>query len=227
MYATMAFVVNKPNQQPTTVLFDFDGTIAQTLHLLLYLPQELLRLTALEEITHAEIDFMRKHGIRKFIKLLQISPLRLPKVLAELQSLFARHIQNIPPVEGIAEVIESLQSNQVKIGIITSNTRENVEQYLEFHQLNLFSFIYSDKSVFRKHRVIEKVLVEQAIDKRTACYVGDETRDITAARKCQIGSVGVTWGFNDKARMEKMKPDWLLTHPRELLQFATAQLIQN
>lgn len=206
----------KKNQQ-TTILFDFDGTIAQTLHLLLYLPEELLNLTALEEITQAEIDYLKRHGIRKFIQLLKISPLRLPKMITELQRLFAHHIHNIPLVDGITDVLKALHERPTQIGIITSNTRHNVEAYLEFHQLNMISFVYADRSLFGKHRVISRVLKEQRIDPAETMYIGDEVRDVEAAKKCGIRSVAVSWGFSHRENLAKAQPNWLFDKPEELM----------
>lgn len=204
------------NKHPT-VLFDFDGTIAQTLHLLLYLPEELLNLTALKEITHAEIDYLKRHGLRKFIQLLKISPLNLPRMLTELQHLFAHHIQNIPLVEGITDVLTSLHERPTKIGIITSNTRHNVEAYLAFHRLDMVSFVYADRSIFGKHRVISKVLKEQRIDPTETVYIGDEVRDVEAAKKSGIRSVAVSWGFSHRENLEKAQPNWLFDKPEELM----------
>lgn len=206
----------KANKHPT-VLFDFDGTIAQTLHLLLYLPEELLNLTALKEITHAEIDYLKRHGLRKFIQLLKISPLRLPKMITELQHLFAHHIHNIPLVEGITDVLTSLHERPTKIGIITSNTRHNVEAYLEFHRLDMVSFVYADRSIFGKHRVISKVLKEQRINPTETVYIGDEVRDVEAAKKSGIRSVAVSWGFSHRENLEKAQPNWLFDKPEELM----------
>jgi phosphoglycolate phosphatase len=206
----------KTNKHPT-VLFDFDGTIAQTLHLLLYLPEELLTFTALKEITHAEIDYLKRHGLRKFIQLLKISPLRLPKMITELQHLFAHHIHNIPLVEGITDVLTSLHERPTKIGIITSNTRHNVEAYLEFHRLDMVSFVYADRSIFGKHRVISKVLKEQRINPAETVYIGDEVRDVEAAKKSGIRSAAVSWGFSHRENLEKAQPNWLFDKPEELM----------
>lgn len=206
----------KNSKQPT-VLFDFDGTIAQTLHLLLYLPEELLNFTALKEITHAEIDYLKRHGLRKFIQLLKISPLRLPKMITELQHLFAHHIHNIPLVEGITDVLTSLYERPTKIGIITSNTRHNVEAYLAFHRLDMVSFVYADRSIFGKHRVISKVLKEQRINPAETVYIGDEVRDVEAAKKSGIRSAAVSWGFSHRENLEKAQPNWLFDKPEELM----------
>ncbi|HLB58081.1 MAG TPA: HAD hydrolase-like protein, partial [Gammaproteobacteria bacterium] len=48
-------------------------------------------------------------------------------------------------------------------------------------------------------------------------YIGDETRDIQAAKKNHIYSIAVTWGFNNKKVLAAEKPDFLIDNPKELL----------
>ena len=48
-------------------------------------------------------------------------------------------------------------------------------------------------------------------------YIGDETRDITAAKKSQWMSVAVTWGYHSKSALSLFQPDYMIDHPQELL----------
>ena len=205
------------DSKPSAVLFDFDGTIAQTLRLITYIPEEIIKLTALKEITEFEIQYLRKHGLRKFIQMLRISPFHIPKLLTELQSLFSRHLAAVPLVEGIPEVLEVLRSKQITVGIVTSNTRENVVAYLEHHQLSTVSFVYADKSIFGKHRVINRALRDHKINSLDSLYIGDEVRDVEAAKKSGMKSVAVSWGFSHRENLEKAQPNWLFDTPKELL----------
>ncbi len=43
-------------------------------------------------------------------------------------------------------------------------------------------------------------------------YVGDETRDITAAQKSQVQVVAVAWGFNSPQILSQFNPDHLIDH---------------
>jgi phosphoglycolate phosphatase len=49
-------------------------------------------------------------------------------------------------------------------------------------------------------------------------YVGDETRDIEAARKIQIQVIAVSWGFNSREVLAEQKPDFLISHPSQLIE---------
>ncbi len=48
-------------------------------------------------------------------------------------------------------------------------------------------------------------------------YVGDETRDIEAAKKINSKVIAVSWGFNTKEALARHNPDFLIHQPSELL----------
>jgi phosphoglycolate phosphatase-like HAD superfamily hydrolase len=47
------------------------------------------------------------------------------------------------------------------------------------------------------------------LDPSKVFYIGDETRDIEAAKKAGIKSIAVTWGYNTKAILDNSNPDFL------------------
>jgi phosphoglycolate phosphatase len=61
-------------------------------------------------------------------------------------------------------------------------------------------------------------MVEYSLASDECVYVGDETRDVEAARKAGMRSAAVTWGFNSRELLEKSRPDFLIDRPGELLE---------
>ncbi len=103
-----------------------------------------------------------------------------------------------------------------QIGILTSNTQENVKQFLDKNEMDFFDFIRTGKSVFGKSHMINKIIKQRHVSKSEAFYVCDEVRDIEAARKSGIKSIVVTWGYNTKDVLIKENPDFLVNSPDEL-----------
>ena len=83
---------------------------------------------------------------------------------------------------------------------------------------NLFEFVYSESSLFGKHVVLKRMCSKQNIDPLEVVYVGDEDRDIIAAKKVKIKIIAVTWGFNSKAKLSKEKPDYLVDLPMQIIE---------
>ena len=92
-------------------------------------------------------------------------------------------------------------------------------QFSKRNNLEVFDFVYSGSSIFGKDRVIRKVLKSLDIPLSNAIYVGDETRDVEAAKAVGIAIIAVSWGFNSKKILEARHPDYLIESVNELKKF--------
>ncbi|MFB2897966.1 HAD-IA family hydrolase [Aerosakkonemataceae cyanobacterium BLCC-F50] len=208
------------------VIFDFDGTVADTFDALVtisnslapefgYLPATPEDIPKIKDLTTREI--IQKSGVAIY-KL----PFLLRKVIAQLNST----IDTLSPVEGMKPALFELKKQGNKLGIITSNDRENVQVFLQNNGLlDLFDFIYCGTRIFGKSRVINNFLRQANLQPGEIVYVGDETRDIEAAKKSNIKVIAVSWGFNSGNILKQQKPDFLIEHPQQLIE--VIKLLQN
>lgn len=200
------------------VLFDFDGTIADTYNAIAKITNNLSAEFGYKALSSEELLLLRNLSSREVVKLAEISIFKIPFLVRRVRAELSKEIADLPPIEGMLEVLWELKHQGYKLGIITSNNRENVELFLQKNQLSsLFSYIYSSTAIFGKHRVIERAVREHNLSKSQVIYVGDETRDIRSARKSKIGIIAVSWGFNSAAILQKYQPNYLVNHPQELL----------
>ena len=65
--------------------------------------------------------------------------------------------------------------------------------------------------------MIKHLLKEKNFSNGDMVYVGDEVRDIKAAKKARVRVIAVTWGLNSRKILEKEHPDYLVDRPQELL----------
>ena len=104
------------------------------------------------------------------------------------------------------------------MGIITSNSKKNVEKFLKKHNLNdIFDFIDSSTRILGKSYQIKSIIKKHRLDKDSVLYIGDETRDIEATKKVGIKVAAVTWGFNSSERLSQFSPDYLIDEPEQLI----------
>ncbi|MDE1866773.1 MAG: HAD hydrolase-like protein, partial [Thaumarchaeota archaeon] len=80
----------------------------------------------------------------------------------------------------------------------------------------LFDFVYTGRAVYGKARLLKKLMKEKTIPHKDPIYVGDEIRDVEAAKKAGIRVIGVAWGYNTKAALQKANPDYIVEKPEEL-----------
>ena len=194
------------------IVFDFDGTIADTYQDILTIVNDL------KKDKYKEIDFedIRDHGARYLIKKAGIPFWKIPKFVYQAASKLKRK-NNIRLFPEILDVFKEL-SKKYKLGILSSNSEENIRIVLKKYKVeDLFEFIYSNSSIFGKHLVLKRMCRKYKINPEDIIYIGDEDRDIIAAKKAKIKIIAVTWGFNSEKLLKEKKPDYLVNNPKEIL----------
>ncbi|MDP4009547.1 MAG: HAD-IA family hydrolase [Candidatus Shapirobacteria bacterium] len=199
------------------IIFDFDGTVADSLGSLIKILGDLAPEFGFKPITQYEIDIYREEGAREALKKLKVSLFKLPKIIQRCQEEQTKKIADIKIIDGLVDVLHTLKAQGFVLGILTSNSKENVEKFLVKNEIDIFSYIYSEKNLFGKEKIIKHLLKERGLKVGDVIYVGDEVRDIEACKKAGVKIVAVSWGFNSKNILEKYEPDWLIDEPEGLL----------
>jgi phosphoglycolate phosphatase-like HAD superfamily hydrolase len=202
---------------PSTVFFDFDGTIADTLALTIRLFNRVADHYDLPSIHDEDIEKLRSTSPRELLNLFPLSPWKLLLLIRDIQKGIKEEIGNVLPIPGMEDVLRNLHNSGIHTGIVTSNSQENVELFLQRQKIDGIEFVHSEKNIFGKGQVLAKILKERKIPLDSVVYVGDEVRDIEAARIAKIPIISVSWGFNAKERLLQSDPDYLVETPAELL----------
>lgn len=213
-------ILTHPGNRMTqkVIIFDFDGTIADTVDALVSIANRLALEFGYVQITQQELALLRNLTSREIIKYAGISVFKIPFLVKKVKAELKNKIHEFKPIPGIQEALIELKSQGYKLGIITSNSKDNVNEFLKINDLaSLFDFIYSGVTIFGKRTIINNVLRQKQLKPNEVTYVGDETRDVEASKKANIQVIAVTWGFNSSEVLAKQKPDFLIHHPSELL----------
>ena len=200
------------------IIFDFDGTLADTIDILLNITNRLSAEFGFKSATKEELAQLSNLTSWQILRYSGISIFKFPLLIRKLKAELRNEIPNIQLFPGIKEVLLELKKLGFQLGIITSNSRENVLASLEKNGLQgTFTFIYSG-STFGKHKVINRWLKREHINAEEVVYVGDEIRDIDAAKKTGIKIIAVSWGFNSQSALAAQNPDFLIERPQELIE---------
>jgi len=200
-----------------TIIFDFDGTLADTLDSVVKIVNDHAEHFGYKKVTKEDIPYLQGKKPREILSYLGISIFKLPSWIKKIHSEINKEITSMTPTVNISLLLSELHHDEhFQIGILTSNTQENVKQFLDKNELDFFDFIRTGKSVFGKSHMINKIIKQRKVSKNEVFYVCDEVRDIEAARKSGIKSIAVTWGYNTKDALIKENPDFLVNSPDEL-----------
>lgn len=198
-----------------TVIFDFDGTIADTLGSVV----DIINMTSDEfgckKITPSDLEQIRGKRPREMMRHIGISMFKLPFVVKKIRREINNKIAELKPVTELRPHLLKLKQNGFQLGIVTSNIESNVQKFLQANNLDLFDFFYSGKSIFGKEKIINKILHDKHLSKDKVYFVGDEVRDIEAGKKSKVITVAVTWGYNSAEILEKERPDYIVSSPAE------------
>ncbi|ELS00348.1 haloacid dehalogenase superfamily enzyme, subfamily IA [Xenococcus sp. PCC 7305] len=201
------------------IVFDFDGTIADTYQAIVDITNDLSSEFGYQPMSEEELLLFKNLSSKDIVKRTEISLFKIPFLVKRVQKELGHQIADLAPIKGIESVLIALKQRDYVLGIVTSNVEKNVIMFLQKNNLEyLFDFIYSGTNIFGKHRIINEIVRKRKLKKTDVIYVGDETRDIRSARKSGIGIIAVGWGFNSQEILAEYQPDFLAANPTELLE---------
>jgi len=200
------------------IIFDFDGTLADTLKFAIMISNRLSDRFNYKKITDDKLDDYRGMSAQELIKKSGIKYYKIPFVATQFKIEFKKVIDQLQAFPEIPTMLEEL-SKSFKIGILTSNAAENVNLFLKSNKLSDYiTFVNSQSRLYGKHISLRKIMSKYNLQKDNIVYVGDETRDIEATKKIGIKSISVTWGFNTKKILKLFSPDFMVDSPKEIIE---------
>ncbi len=203
--------------KPTVLIFDFDGTIADTHNYLIEISNRLSQEFNYNTIRPEEIDELKNKTSQEIIRHLKVPLLKIPAIVTRAKSELHKNIDALKPIAGLKEALHQLRGLEVSLGIVSSNTRETVTKFLKAHNLDIFDFIHTTSKIWSKNISLKSLIKKKGFSKNAVIYIGDEIRDITAARKSGIKVAAVSWGYNSARALKDHQPDFMIQNPQELL----------
>ncbi|MDF2949408.1 MAG: HAD-superfamily hydrolase, subfamily variant 1 [Sedimentibacter sp.] len=199
------------------VLFDFDGTLADTEEVNFVIYQKLAEKYNLRNITIDELGHIKKMSARELMAYVELKKRYLPFLLKRGKNLLKQDIKNIKPCKkDIFDTVLQLKNMGIQTAIITTNSKANVQMFLNEQNADIFDFIASS-SMFGKESKMRKIIKKERLSLDEVLYVGDEIRDVHAAKNTGIHIASVAWGYNTVESLKKHKPDYIIYEPSELI----------
>src|SRR5262245_14827084 len=176
------------------VVFDFDGTLADSRAVALDIFNRLaaeLRYRPVEDV-----EAVRSMTTRQFMKHHGISIWRLPRLVRKFHAAAAEEADKLKFYPGLAEALAGLHANGTRLGILSSNREDNIRRCLRANAAEeFFAFVWGYPKLFGKGKALRRIVRRERLAREDVLYVGDELRDVDAARKARVTSAAVTWGF--------------------------------
>ena len=205
-----------------SIIFDFDGTLADSREVALEVYRRLSCKYNLPELTPDKLEKLKNLPIMDRFKEMRYPVYRLPEVFREIKKAYREHLPSLHPYPGIREALMTLRERGYDLYILSSNSRENILYFLDNFDMDFFVGIKSSPGLFGKQRTLGQLTREFRISKKEALYVGDELRDIEACRGAGVAVMAVTWGYDSPALLARGNPDLTANSPEEILDLLPA-----
>lgn len=198
-----------------TIIFDFDGTIANSYENLFEIVEKLAPEFGVK-LSESEIEKYRDESLADIVKNLKISKIKLLRIVFRIRQELTERMPRLNTIEGINVVLEKLKNKNYNLAIVSSSSKKIINKFLSNNNLEIFDFILTENSLFGKDKLLNDLISKNNLEKDECIYVGDEIRDIDAANKAGIKIISVSWGFNTRKVLKKNNRT-VIDKPEELL----------
>jgi len=203
------------------VLFDFDGTLADTNPLIYRTFKETFeKMLPEKKFTDVEIydcigPTLDETGNKYFPEY----PQKFVDNYRELNAIY--HDEMIKIYPGVLEMVAQLKKKNLRLAIVSSKKRDFVIRGLKIVGLyEYFDFIVASDDVV-KHKPDKEPLMKAInhynITSNECLMVGDNSHDIHGARNTGVKSIAVGWALKGVEYMKSLEPDYLVHEASEIL----------
>ncbi|WP_299005194.1 HAD family hydrolase [uncultured Caulobacter sp.] len=203
------------------VIFDFDGTLADSAAWMMRAVNPMARRYGFKTVTDEEIEMLRGRSTREVIRYLGVSPWKLPLIARAGKKLMAADAHTIPLFPETAKMLRALHGAGVKIAVVSSNSEQVIRRVLGPELSELISLYACGASLFGKARKFKQVTARGVSRDKVIC-IGDETRDIEAARAVGLDCGAVGWGYAKPSILAEHRPTVSFNSMSEIISFVAA-----
>jgi phosphoglycolate phosphatase len=190
----------------TLAMFDFDGTLADTLPWFLRAVNRMADTHGFHKIEAGDVETLRSYNARQIMGHLGVPAWKLPRIGADMQRLMAEDIRQIRLFDGIGAMLQGLSDRRVALAVVTSNADDNVRHVLGAEHAALIRYHECGAALFGKRRKLKTVLKKSRVQPGEAIWIGDELWDLEAARRGGGPFGAVAWGYTHVEALEAYAP---------------------
>ncbi|MEM9136266.1 MAG: HAD family hydrolase [Cyanobacteria bacterium P01_F01_bin.42] len=122
-----------------------------------------------------------------------------------------------PLVDGVSAMLNSLSQASLKLAILSSDTTENVGEFIDHHRLNeQIHTGWGEQKTFKKPdpQLLVSLCAQLQVEPERTVMVGDSDADIQMAIAAGITAIGVTWGWQTPIQLPQATVE--ISHPSQL-----------
>ena len=209
------------------VIFDLDGTLADSLESIWYCANYPIGTCGLDPIPLEKYNIFVGDGADTLIKRClaysgDTEGEYFEKAFLQYQLFFKEHcMYHVKPYDGIPETLDALKQAGIKLAVFSNKPHERTVDVVE----TLFGKDYFDEILGQADDRPKKpspngvfYLAEKlGVEIQDIAYVGDTSTDMMTGKSAGAWTIGVLWGFRGRDELEKYKADVIIDKPSDIL----------
>lgn len=203
-----------PTDKPV-VIFDFDGTLCDSFTQFVQVFNDLAPYYNLMPVSDKDLEDIHNYETEYVIKKHGVTTWTMPIVVYHMRRNMKSLIPTMTLYKGIKEALQEMRNKGIIVGILTSNSQEAVHIFLKNNNLDGFQFIFAGSSIFGKAKNLK--IIKDQLKSQNIFYVGDEVRDVKAAKEAGVKSIAAAWGFHSRKLLESSNPGAIADSPAGLI----------
>ncbi len=205
-----------------TVLFDLDGTLIDSIRLILDSYHHTLAQHGIPARTDEQ--WLKGVGTPLTVQLAEWrDELRtIEAMIATYREFNLKHHDRMVTVyPGMADAVRAIKAAGLQTGLVTSKNRQGALRGLTLVGLEAMMdvLVCADEVTYPKPHPepVEKAVALLGSNPATTLYVGDSVHDMYSGRAAGVRTAAALWGPFGRAHLEESKPDYWLETPRDLV----------
>ena len=208
----------------TTIVFDMDGTVLNTLDDLTVSMNYVLEKFGYPGHTVEEYRLFFGNGVKEAFRL--ALPEDVPsEIIDDMLPIYKEHydahcLDKTRPYDGVVEVMKELKQKGYKLAIVSNKIDSAVKELNQRFFADAVGIAIGEKpGVNRKPApdMVEAALKELGSTKEEAVYVGDSEVDFMTAKNSKLPCISVLWGFRDKEYLIEQGAYCFAENPEDII----------
>jgi phosphoglycolate phosphatase len=197
------------------IIFDLDGTLADSFPWFRRHVNAVADRFAFRRVDDMDVESLRHAGSREILARLEVPLWKLPAIARHMRRLKGQHIADIPLFQGADAMLRTLSGAGFRLALVSSDSEANARRQLG-ELATLFSHFDCGASIFGKATKFRRVIRRAGLAPGAVLSIGDEVRDIEAARSAGIACGAVRWGFASTEALRARAPDMIFERMEDI-----------
>lgn len=183
------------------VIFDFDGTLADSFPWVLKTVDEVADRFKFRRVRDGEMDELRRCDAREVMRRLGVPRWKVPMIARYVRTRMAQDVDQIEMFPGAGQMIDKLADAGLRLAVVSANSEATIRTVLGPHAGHI-SAIAGGVSLFGKRGKLLRMSRLTGVEPRLAMVIGDELRDLNAAKAARMAFGAVSWGLTRPEALE-------------------------